>query len=145
MAEYSRKNLLLRYFLHGILFSAIGLIMLMAWAFGLVILTAIGFIIGIIIGFILLFLIIGGINTILTTLIWDVSVKSDWKSLIAHGFVFSLLQLIAHIPAIIIQLISSDLVTMAILLIIYSFIDGFLARRVAGLWEEYPKETGEQV
>ena len=82
------------------------------------------------------FFIIGGLNTLLTSLIWSVSVKSGWKSLLAHGFAFGVVQLIAHIPAIIISFILSDLITTIVLFIVYSFIDGFLARKVAGFWIE---------
>jgi hypothetical protein len=122
--------------------------MLIVWAFIFVVLAVVGLFIGIIIGFILFFFIIGGINTFLTSTIWSISVRSDWKSLLAHGFVFSILQIIVNIPAVLIQYALPDLAVIAVLFIIYSFIDGFLARKVAGFWEEGEEEyeeIGEQV
>jgi len=136
MEEYSLKNLLLRYFLHGILFSAMGLAMLIIWAFILVVLIIFGSLIGVILGLIVEFFIVGGLNVFLTSIIWSVSVRSDWKSLLVHGFVLSVVQLIAHVPVLFVNAIVPGLATTIVLFIIYSFIDGFLARRVARLWTE---------
>jgi len=136
MEEYSLKNLLLRYFLHGILFSAVGLAMLIIWAFILGVLIVFGSFIGLILGLIVWLFIIGGLNVFLTSIIWSVSVRSDWKSLLVHGFVFSVVQLIAHVPARFVDVIVPGLATTVVLFIIYSFIDGFLARRVARWWTE---------
>ena len=80
-------NILLKYFLHGISFSFLLLVLAIVWI--IIAVALVGFIIGLIIGLLVLFYIMGGINAVLTDLIWGVSIKTDWKSLLAHGFVYS--------------------------------------------------------
>jgi hypothetical protein len=89
---------LIKYFFHGILFSGLFLVLGIIWAVILAVLIVIGLFIGFIIGIIVLFFIIGGLNVLLTGSIWNISVKSDWKSLLAHGFVLFIALLIANIP-----------------------------------------------
>jgi len=142
MEEVTQASLLLKYFLHGISFSGLFLILGIVWAFIFVVLVVIGFFIGFIIGILLLFFIIGGLNTVLTDLIWGVPIKSDWKSLLAHGFVLFIVLLIVSIPSLIINFIVPSLVALIFMFIIYCFIDGFIAKSVAGYWqEEYEEAT----
>ena len=91
-------------------------------------------IIVLIIGFLVLFYIIGGINAVLTDLIWGVSIKTDWRSLLAHGFVLFILLIIAAIPQFIISFVVPSLATKIVMFIIYCF-NGFIAKSVAGQWE----------
>jgi len=128
-------NILLKYFLHGVSFSFLRLVLAIVWTIIAVALVFIGFIIGLIIGFLVLFYIIGGINAVLTDLIWGVSIKTDWKSLLAHGFVLFILLIIAAIPQFIISSVVPSLATKIVMFIIYCFIDGFIAKSVAGQWE----------
>jgi len=128
-------NILLKYFLHGISFSFLLLVLAFVWTIIAVALVFIGFIIGLIIGFLVLFYIIGGINAVLTDLIWGVSIKTDRKSLLAHGFVLFILLIIAAIPQFVISFVVPSLATTIVMFIIYCFIDGFIAKSVAGLWE----------
>lgn len=137
------KNLL-KYFLHGLSFSVILTLLIIIWALVLVALILIGSIIGLIIGFIILLFIMGGLNSLLASLIWSISIKTKWTSLLGHGLVLSIALVLVGIPAIIINLIAPSLATSIALIIIYAFIDGFVAKLVAMWWkEEYEKEDTE--
>jgi len=140
--EVSRISILLKYFLHGISFSGLFLVLGIVWVFIFAVLVIIGFIIGFIIGLLLLFFIMGGLNTVLTDFIWGIIIKSDWKSLLAHGFVLFIALLIVSIPSLIINSSVLNLATLILVFIIYCFIDGFMAKSIAGYWqEEYEEAT----
>lgn len=126
-----RWETLMKYFLHGILFSGLFLVLGIVWAVIFVFLVVAGLFIGFIIGVIVLFLIIGGLNTLLADFIWGILVNDDWKSLLLHGFVLFITLLIASIPSFIINQTAPSLVTSIILFLIYCFIDGFIAKNVA--------------
>lgn len=129
-----------KYFLHGILFSGLMLVLAFVWAILFVVLVVAGFIIGLIIGILVLFIIIGGLNNFLTDAIWGIRIKSGWKSLLGHGFILFIVLIVAHIPAIIINLVAPNVVTTVVVLVAYAFIDGFLAKSIAGYWEEEGNE-----
>jgi hypothetical protein len=133
----------LKYFLHGLAFSVIFLLLSFVWAIILVVLIVAGFLIGLIIGFLVLFFIIGGLNSFLTDLIWSISIKTGWKSLLGHGFVLFIALALVDIPAMIISFIVPSLATTIVLFIIYALIDGFVAKKVAGYWEEEEEEEGD--
>ncbi len=150
--KYSSMSVSARFFLHGIALSALLL------TFGLVgqvlvvfiELTVIDFT-GVIVGFIVALVLVGlmtwfvtgGLNVLLTEYIWHVSIKKDWKRLLAHGFALTVaLGLAEALPLETINLTISGLTTPAVFLMLYSFliilycfIDGMLARRVAYIWE----------
>lgn len=137
-----------KYFLHGILFSVIYLALAFVWVFIIFgLLVVVGASIGFIFGFIqllhacmltIVFLFIsGGLNSILTVRIWGITTKTDWMSLLGHGFVLFIALIIAHIPAIVINLVAPDLTTMIVLFIVYAFIDGFVAKNVASWRKEW--------
>jgi len=107
--------------------------------------VAVGFILGLIIGFVLLFFILGGLNVALTGFIWSIPIKSDWKSLLAHGFVLFIALILVGVPSFIINLAAPGLATTIVVFIIYCFIDGYVAKGVAGFWEEEYEVIGEQV
>ena len=136
MSEFSRGGLLLRYFLHGIAFSLLGLVLLFAWAILLVFLMTVGSFIGLIIGVIVLLLFIGGLNAFLSGIIWSLNVKTGLMSLLGQGFVLGILQLIAHIPAIITDLTMPSLASTIVVFLVYCFVDGFIARKVGGWFAE---------
>jgi len=125
-----------KYFLHGILFSVLYLAMLFVWAFLFGLLIVVGAFIGFIIGFIVLFFILGGLNSILASIIWSISTRTAWTSLLGHGFILFIALIIAHIPAIVINLVVPDLTTTIVLFIVNAFIDGFIAKNVAGMWKD---------
>ena len=138
-----RKSLL-RYFLHGLAFSIIFLVLEFVWAIIFAILIEVGLIIGFIIGLILLFLIIGGLNSFLTDLIWSIPIKTGWKSLLGHGFILFIALILVHIPAIAVDFIVPNLATTIVLFIIYALIDGFVAKNVAAHWEEEEEKEIEE-
>lgn len=136
MGEYSRGSLLLRYFLHGIVFSLLWIVLMFAWAVFFVFLVMIGWLIGLVIGIIVLLLFAGGLNIFLSGLIWSLNVKSGWLSILSHGLVLLLLEAIAGIPAIIVELAVPNLATTITVFVVYCFVDGFIARNVASWWKE---------
>jgi hypothetical protein len=131
----SQLNLLGKYFVHGILFSILGLVLGFVWLGILIVLVVLGSIIGLVIGFVVLFFFMGGLNSMLTGFIWHVSIKTDWKTVLVHGLVLSIAFLIVHIPSIVISLAAPSIITVVVLFITYAFVDGFVARRVASLWQ----------
>jgi len=143
MEKPTWTSLLFKYFLHGILFSGFFLVLGIVWAVILAVLIVVGLFIGLIIGIIVLLFIIGGLNVILTTAIWHISVKSDWKSLLVHGFVLFIVLLLVNSPSFIIKIIAPDWIISIVVFLIYCFIDGFASKKVASYWEENvnPEET----
>lgn len=134
--EPSRSSLAIKYFFHGILFSILLAVLGLGWAFIFAGLVITGFIIGLIIGFVLLFLLMGFLNAFITDLMWNINTKTDWGSLLAHGFVLSLALIVVAIPSFLINVFLPSLVTTVILSIVYCFVDGFIAKKVASGWEE---------
>jgi len=133
-----------KYFIHGFAFSIIFIVLVFIWALIFALLIVIGSFIGFILGFIVLFFFLGGLNSFLTDLIWSIPIKTAWKSLLGHGFLLFILLIIVHIPAVVIEFIVPGLVTTIVLFIFNAFIDGFVAKNVAGWWKkegfEYAKE-----
>ena len=125
-----------KYFIHGFAFSLIMLALVFVWAFVLVFLTVAGSFIGLILGFVLLLFIFSSVNTFLTESIWSFSTQQEWVSLLFHGFTLFVALIVAHIPAIIISLIVPSIATTIVMFIANAFIDGFVAKNVAGWWEE---------
>lgn len=132
---FSPKSLIARYFLHGIAFSALLLILGVAWAVIVVFLVAFGSIIGLILGFVLLFFIAGGLNVFLTESIWHVSIVHEWKRVILQGLTLFIIMAIAHIPYFITVYFVPDLVTFVVFFLVYCFVDGFIARKTALVWK----------
>ena len=132
----SQLNLLVKYFVHGVLFSVIGIVLSFVWLAILIVLVVLGSFIGLLIGFVVLFFFIGGLNSMLTGFIWHVSIRTDWKTILLHGFVLSIAFIVVHIPSLVINLAVPSIVTVVVLFIIYAFVDGFVARYIAGMWQE---------
>lgn len=131
----------LKYFVHGVLFSLLYLVLGFFWIFILVLLVSVGFLIGFIVGFIVLFLIMGGINVFLESALWDVSVKGNLVSLLVHGFTLFVVLIIVSIPTLLLRTYTAELtavglVISAVLFVVYAFVDGFLAKNIGELWEE---------
>jgi L-cystine uptake protein TcyP (sodium:dicarboxylate symporter family) len=84
---------------------------------------------------------LSGLNSYLTDIIWAIQTKTEWMSLLGHGFVLLIALIIVHIPDIIISLTIPSLATTIVLFIVNAFIDGFVAKNVASYWEEeFPRE-----
>jgi hypothetical protein len=139
--EPSQISVLSKYFLHGILFSVLFLVLSFVWIVIFVGLVFIGLFIGFIIGLLVLFLFIGGINVFLTWHIWGINVASGWLNLLIHGFVLSIALFLASIPQIFINIIGVNSAITIGMFIIYCFVNGFIAKNVAGYWEEEHEET----
>jgi hypothetical protein len=135
--QFSWPSRLARYFLHGIAFSILFFLLGLVWIVILAILVMVGAFIGFIIGFIVLFFFIAGLNTVLTEFIWSTTIESGWKTLLIHGLGLFFALLIADIPRYIF-LTSSGPSPVALIgaIVVYSFIDGFIAKNVASVWEE---------
>lgn len=134
-----------RYFLHGLLFSLISIILIFVWVFLAVALVFIGSILGLIIGIVLLFFIFGGINTYLMQGIWGISTKSNLLSLFTHGLALFLVLLLVSIPSLIVNLLSPNIAVSVVLFVFYCFVDGYVAKAVGGNWEEEQTDEGEMV
>jgi hypothetical protein len=145
----SQVNLLGKYFVHGILFSIIGLVLSFESLGILMVFVLLGSIffistpviwlagwsIGLLIGFVVLFFFMGGLNSMLTGFIWHVSIKTDWKTVLVHGLALSIAFIAVHIPSIVISPAAPSIVTVVVLFIAYAFVDGFVARHIAGMWQ----------
>jgi len=142
--ESSRVRLLGRYFLHGILYSIISLGLVFVLAFVIVGLVVVGLWIGLIIGLVLLFLVIGGINVFLMNVLWNISVESNLLSLFFHGLLLGVAFLLVSIPVLIINMFVPSIATTIVLFIVYCFIDGYVAKNVATVWEEGYVGDGEE-
>lgn len=125
---------LAKYFVHGIAFSLLFLILGIVWVFVLAVLTALGSIIGFIIGFVLLFLIVGFLNSSITLYLWF-EVESSFGILCLHGFALTIILLILDIIIVTsASLAFSEIATRAVTFIISTFLYGFVGKKVAGLW-----------
>jgi hypothetical protein len=138
----SRRLLLAKYFLHGIAYSFLLLILGLVWIFIMAFLTLTFSIVGLLLAFVLLFFIMGGLNTFLAETIWHVSMKENWKSILAHGLVLFITVLLVGMPSLIIGFAVPSWITSVALFIIYCFIDGFVAMRVAYIWERRTSYDG---
>jgi hypothetical protein len=125
-----------KYFGQGILFSLILTGFAIVWAVVLVALLVVGFIIGLIIGFVILLFMLGWLNAGLTSWIWDIPIRTDWKSLLAHGLVLLIALIVVGIPAIIVNYVVPSVVTTVVMFVVYCFIDGFVAKKVAEYYQE---------
>jgi hypothetical protein len=118
-------------------FSILFLLLGLVWIIILAILVIVGALIGLIIGFIVLFFFIAGLNTVLTDFIWSTTVESGWKALLIHGLGLFFALFFVDLPGYIFLPRSGSNPALLIgVFVIYSFIDGFIAKNVAFLWEE---------
>ncbi|UCE29797.1 MAG: hypothetical protein JSV85_03540 [Candidatus Bathyarchaeota archaeon] len=127
---------LAKYIVHGIAFSILFLILGIVWAFVFAFLVVIGFIIGFVIGLVLLFLIVGFLNSVITSFLWF-EVKMSFWNLIAHGFVLFIVLLVVNgisvtVPSLVFPGIATTLTTLAIA----TFLNGLVGKKIAGWWEE---------
>jgi len=129
----SRRHLFWKYFIHGIAFSLLFLVLGFMWSVVLALLVGFGFIIGLAIGFGLLFLTIGYINSIVTRELWF-DVKMDFGTIFVHGLVLFLVLLPIDFVFLALRLAFPDLFVWIVTLVIQTIPYGFVASKVAGLW-----------
>ncbi|UCE15346.1 MAG: hypothetical protein JSV12_05565 [Candidatus Bathyarchaeota archaeon] len=128
---------LAKYFVHGIAFSFLFLVLAFVLVFILVFLVAVGSFIGLIIGFGILMLTVGGLNCFLTWVIWGVEIKTSFWSVLLHGFaLFLVLLLVNGILVMIPNVAFPSIATTVITFIIGAFAGGFVGKKVAELFEE---------
>ena len=143
-----RWKLLGKYFLHGILFSVIFLVLSFAWIFLEILLVSFGYIIafiGFIIGMALLFLIEGVINTILGVKLWNVGAETETWYMFFHGAtLFILLTIVGLITFTLPNLVFPGIATLVITFIVGIFLNGVIGRRVATWFGHEVVESGEE-
>jgi hypothetical protein len=127
----SRTSSLSKYFVHGLAFSLIMLILSFGVGFLLVLLVAVGFILGLIVGLLILLMVYARINVFLMDRIWHVPVKTDWKSLLAHGLALIFVLFLVSIPSLAINLSMPNIIVYIITLTVYCPIDGYIAKKIA--------------
>jgi len=116
------------------------LILGMGWAFIVIVLVGVGFIIGLIIGLGLLFLIVGSLNSVITAWLWF-KVKSGLWDLLLHGLVlFVVLLIVNGISAIVLNLVFPGTAAAVISFIVAALADGFAGKNVARWWEQEYEE-----
>lgn len=131
---------LAKYFVHGIVFSLLFTVLVIAWIFGFLILVILGSFIGLIIGLGILMLIIGGLNSFLTGLLWF-RVKTSFWCILGHGIVLFIVLLIVNgIFVLAPSLAFPGIGTTVVTFVIGSFLDGFVGKKVAGWWKEEYRE-----
>ena len=132
---------LAKYFIHGIAFSLLFLLLAIAWIFIFIILVGVGFIIGLIIGLGLLFLIVGFLNSIITVYLWF-DVKMSFLDLLFHGLVlFVVLLIVNGISVTLPSLAFPGIATTVVTFVVSAFLDGFAAKEVAGRWRQEHKKS----
>jgi hypothetical protein len=129
----SRLRLLRKYFIHGIAFSLLFLVLSLMWTVVFALLIGFGFLIGLILGFALLFLIIGYLNSEITKLLWF-DVKTETLSLLVHGVVLFLALLPIDLVFIGIYLVFPNPLFLVVRFLLQTIPYGFVAKKVAGLW-----------
>jgi len=130
---------LFKYFVHGIAFSTLFFVLAIAWILAFAFLTVIGAIIGLVIGFVLLFLVVGFANSVVTSYLWF-KVKFGFWDFLFHGFVLFVTLLILNVIITVPTLVLPGIATTVITYIITTFVEGFVAKKLAGWWqEEYAK------
>ena len=133
-------KILAKYFLHGMGFSVLYLILTIVSIFVYSILISIGLFLGFIIGLALLMLIIGLSNNIFMTELWDVSMQTGFWSTLVHGITVFIMLLIVGVPFVIIELAAPSMITEVAILIVGSFPRGFIAKKVGEWWKTEEKE-----
>lgn len=136
---------LAKYFVHGIAFSFLFLVLAFVLVFVLVFLVAFGSFIGLIIGFGILMLTVGGLNCFLTGVIWGVETNTSFWSVLLHGFaLFLILLLVNGILVMVPNIVFPSIATTVVTFIIGAFAGGFVGKKVAELFEEeFPEEISE--
>jgi hypothetical protein len=132
----SLLSLCIRYFLHGIVFSLLFFVLVFFGVFLTFFLVIIGSWLGLIIGIVFILFLMGALNVGLTEIIWGTMVGTGLIRLLAHGVLLLILLGLVGLPSSLVRNISPGLTTTIIMFVIYCFIDGFIARKVALIFEE---------
>ncbi len=132
-------KIIAKYFVHGVAFSLLFAVLVIAWSAVLLMLAIFGSFIGLIIGVGILMLVVGGLNSVLTGLLWF-PVKTAFWSILGHGVVLFIVLLIVGIFVNGPSLVFPGIPTTIITFIIGSFLDGYVGKKVAGWWKREDRE-----
>ncbi len=138
--EDSTGKMVAKYFVHGAVYSLLMLVLVVVWAFLMIIMVAFGSIIGLVASFAILFIMVGWLNAQISQYIWKIEVKQKWLSLLGHGLLLFIVIAIAGIPSMIISgmMWSADIFTYVMFTIvnflIYSLVDGYICKHVAEIF-----------
>ncbi len=137
-------KLLIKYFLHGVLFSLLFTLMGLGGVFVMVFLVLLGSIIGLIIGIIIFILIAGAVNSVIADLIWGLSMDMSVKILFIHGLIlFVVLAVVNGFVVIAPQILFPGTATTAVTFIVGSVLDGMIGKFIAEIWGGYEQEGDE--
>lgn len=135
---------LAKYFVHGIAFSILFILLAFAWVFIMILLVSLGSIIGLVIGIGLLFLIVGFINMVLGVHLWNIEAETGFWRVFFHGLVLFIILLIANlVTSILPNLAFPGTATLVVTFIITSFLDGVIGKNVASWFGHEIVEKGE--
>ncbi len=127
---------LAKYLVHGVTFSLLFTFFVIGLTLFSVVLMVFGSFIGLIIVIGLMILMIGSINIEITERLWF-SVKSEFWDILFHGLLlFIALLVVDGVFFLALLLVFPGIGTITLTFIIGSFIDGFVCKKIAGLWEE---------
>ncbi len=138
-----KKNLIFaaKVFAHGIAFSILATGAVLLWAFMLPILFFVGSILGLLLALVGLLIVYGIINTLIASLLWF-PMEKGWKTWIGQGIFIALA---VDIVNVLVLLITSPYITrldgtlrlivLIVVNVLYAFIDGYIAMRVARHWK----------
>ncbi len=139
MKRLNLRNLA-KYFLHGVVFSALLFVVFFFSALLLDLLAVLGAYLGIIIGLLILVILIGVANGFITARLWF-KIETSWAKYLYQGILLLILLGIVGLPIQYIYTQSTNiasvsvLLTGAILFIAASLINGYLGKRVGSIWE----------
>lgn len=134
-----------KYLLHGTLFSILLTVFSFGLGFLLLILVAIGWLLGLILWIVVLCVVIGLINTLVTSFLWF-RVKTGWKVFLAHGFLLGLVLMLVNTgPVFLLWALTGtlpvlqDIVLIVLIAAGYALVDGVIGKRVARIWQTGPE------
>jgi len=134
-----------KYFLHGILFSVLFLLLEFIWIFAIILLVGLGFIIGFIIGLGLLFLIVGFINMSLGVHLWNIEAETGFWNIFFHGLaLFIILLIVELITYFLPNYAFPGIATLVIMFILRIFLNGFIGKTVASWFGHEIVRTEEE-
>ena len=144
-------TILAKYFVHGIAFSLLSIVLAFAMVVLFVFLAVIGSFIGVISGLAVLLLAVGGLNSFLTDAIWGTHTQTSLSSLFLHGLTFFLLLLVVNGLLVMVPNVAfPSTATTIITFISGAFAGGYVGKTVAGWFEsefqreEIPQEVQAQ-
>ncbi len=124
-----------KYFVHGLALGVLFLIVGAAWTFVIVLLVICGLWIGLATGLVLFFVLIGYLNGYVAWLLWF-PVRTGFVPTLGHGVLLFLALLPLNLVVLGVHLlVTPDLLVSLGIFIVTAPAFGYVAKRVAGVWE----------